>query len=177
VHAGLALFSAGIRPKLDLAQSAGITTNRGAVVDEHLQTTVPGIFAAGDVVEFKERVFGIIPAAIEQARVAAANMLDLGSTTYSATIPINTLKVMGVDLTSIGIVNPEEPGYAAYHVTDSQKGLYKKVVFKDGTLVGTILLGDRKSVTPMTRLINRKAQVEHLAEQLLQDDFDFKSLS
>ena len=176
VHAGLALFSAGIRPKLDLAKAAGLNTNRGVVADEHLQTSIPGIFVAGDVAEFKERVFGIIPAAIEQARVAAANMLDLGSAAYTATIPINTLKVMGVDLTSIGVVNPEEPGYTSYRRTDAKKGLYKKVVFRDGALAGTILLGDRKSVTPMTRLINQKAAVEHLAERMLHDDFDFKAL-
>jgi nitrite reductase (NADH) large subunit len=176
VSAGMVLFSAGIRPKLDLAKAAGLSTNRGVIADEHLQTSIPGVFVAGDAAEFKERLFGIIPAAIEQARVAAANMLDLGSTMYTATVPINTLKVMGIDLTSIGVVNPEEPGYAFYRRTDAQKGLYKKLVFKDGALVGTILLGDRKSVTPMTRLINQKAEVESLAERMLQDDFDFKPL-
>lgn len=176
VPAELTLFSAGIRPKLDLAKAAGLNCNRGVVADEHLQTSIPGIFTAGDAAEFKERVFGIIPAAIEQARVAAANMLDPGSKAYTATIPINTLKVMGIDLTAIGVVNPEEPGYTSYRASDEQRGIYKKLVFKDGALVGTILLGDKKSVTPITQLINRKAAVEAVAERMLQDNFDFKSL-
>lgn len=172
----MVLFSAGIRPKLQLAKDAGLAVNRGVLANESMQTSDANIFVAGDVAEFRERIYGIIPAAIEQARVAAANMLEPGSETYTGTTPINTLKVMGIDLTSIGIVNPEEPGYTAYRRSDPDKGLYKKLVFKDGALVGAILLGDRKSVTPMTRLVNRKALVESVASQMLLDDFDLKSL-
>lgn len=172
----MVLFSAGIRPKLQLAKEAGLTVNRGVLATEHMQTSDPNIYVAGDVAEFRERIYGIIPAAIEQARVAAANMIRPQSETYAGTTPINTLKVMGIDLTSIGIVNPEEPGYTSYRRSDPAKGLYKKLVFKDGALVGTILLGDRKSVTLMTRLVNRKAPVEAAASQMLLDDFDLKTL-
>ncbi len=172
----MALFSAGIRPKLQLAKDAGLTVNRGVLANEYMQTSDPHIYVAGDVAEFRERIYGIIPAAIEQARVAAANMVQPQSQTYTGTTPINTLKVMGVDLTSIGLVNPEEPGYTAYRREDPAQGLYKKLVFKDGNLVGAILLGDRKSVTIMTRLVNRAAPVESAAEQMLRDDFDLKSL-
>jgi nitrite reductase (NADH) large subunit len=173
---GLVLFSAGIRPNLELPKKIDLAVNRGVVADEHMRTSAPNVFVSGDMAEFKERVYGIIPAAIEQARIAAANMLSPDSATYGGTIPINTLKVMGIDLTSIGLVNPEEPGYVAYRKSDSTKGLYKKLVFKDGGLVGAILLGDRKSVTSMTRLVNRKAAVEALASQMLEDGFDFKPL-
>jgi len=172
----MVLFSAGIRPKLQLAKDAGLTVNRGVLANEYMQTSDPNIYVAGDVAEFRERIYGIIPAAIEQARVAAANMIRPQSETYAGTTPINTLKVMGIDLTSIGIVNPEEPGYTSYRRSDPAKGLYKKLVFKDGALVGTILLGDRKSVTLMTRLVNRKAPVEAAASQMLLDDFDLKTL-
>lgn len=172
----MVLFSAGIRPKLQLAKEAGLAVNRGVLADEHMRTSDPYIYVAGDVAEFRERIYGIIPAAIEQARVAAANMAQPQSQAYTGTTPINTLKVMGIDLTSIGIVNPEEPGYASYRRADAARGLYKKLVFKDGNLVGAILLGDRKSVTLMMRLVNRQAPVEAVAEQMLRDDFDLKSL-
>lgn len=172
----LALFSAGIRPRLQLAKDAGLTVNRGVLANEYMQTSDPAIYVAGDAAEFRERIYGIIPAAIEQARVAAANMVQPQSQTYAGTTPINTLKVMGIDLTSIGLVNPEEPGYTVYRREDPAQGLYKKLVFKDGHLVGAILLGDRKSVTIMTRLVNRNAPVEAVAEQMLRDDFDLKSL-
>lgn len=172
----MVLFSAGIRPKLQLARDAGLAINRGVLANEYMQTSDASIYVAGDVAEFRERIYGIIPAAIEQARVAAANMIQPRSETYAGTTPINTLKVMGIDLTSIGVVNPEEPGYTAYRRSDPSKGLYKKLVFKDGALVGAILLGDRKSVTLMTRLVNRKAPVETAATQMLQDDFDLKTL-
>ncbi len=172
----MVLFSAGIRPKLQLAKDAGLAMNRGVLANEYMQTSDADIYVAGDVAEFRERIYGIIPAAIEQARVAAANMIQPRSETYTGTTPINTLKVMGIDLTSIGVVNPEEPGYTSYRRSDPARGLYKKLVFKDGALVGAILLGDRKSVTLMTRLVNRKAPVESVANQMLQDDFDLKSL-
>ncbi len=176
VPCDMVLFSAGIRPRIQLAKDAGLAVDRGVLADEYMQTSVPSIYVAGDAAEFRQRIYGIIPAAIEQARVAAANMIQPQSQTYTGTTPINTLKVMGIDLTSIGLVNPEEPGYKVYRRQDPDKGLYKKLVFQDGNLVGAILLGDRKSVIFMTRLVNRRAPVEAIAEQMLRDDFDLKSL-
>jgi nitrite reductase (NADH) large subunit len=67
--------STGIRSDVALARQAGLTVNRGVVVDEHLQTSAPDVYAAGDVAEAGGIVYGIVPAAIEQARAAAANMV------------------------------------------------------------------------------------------------------
>jgi NAD(P)H-nitrite reductase large subunit len=73
--ADIVVCSTGIRSDVALARQAGLTVNRGVVVDEHLQTSAPDVYAAGDVAEAGGIVYGIVPAAIEQARAAAANMV------------------------------------------------------------------------------------------------------
>jgi len=145
------------------------------VVDEHLRTTAEDVYAAGDVAEFRGQVYGIIPAALEQAKVAAVNMLGRERAEYQGTIPSNTLQVVGIDCTSIGVIHPpEDESYQEFR--KSEAAVYKKLVLKDGRLVGAILLGDRKDAAPIGRLIGREADVSRYADRLLDDDFDWKRL-
>jgi nitrite reductase (NADH) large subunit len=174
VEGDVILLSTGIRSNVKLAQEAGLEVNRGVVVDEHLRTSAGDVYAAGDVAEFRGRVYGIIPACLEQAKVAALNMLGK-EVTYEGTIPANTLQVVGIDCTSIGVTHPPE-GEGYRELRKSEAGVYKKLVLKDGRLVGAILLGDRKDVAPISRLIRRGADVSRYAERLLDDDFDWKGL-
>jgi len=177
--ADMVLISAGIRSNIELAQEAGLSVNRAVVVDETLRTSAEGVWAIGDVAEFQGRVWGIIPAAIEQARVAAANLVaPAGETpaTYKDIVPSNTLKVMGIDLTSIGNVNPEGTGYQQIRRLDDEAGIYEKLVLQDGKIVGAILLGDKTRVTPITKLISAGADVASHEKQLLSDDFDIAAL-
>ncbi len=175
IKGDLILISAGVRCNVRLAQEAGLEVNRGVVVDERLRTSAEDIYAAGDVAEFRGRVYGIIPAALEQARVAAANMLGREQAEYRGTVSSSTLQVVGVDCTSIGIVHPPEgEGYQEFRKLEAD--VYKKLVLKDGRLVGAILLGDRKDVAPISRLIRKDADVSRYTERLLDDDFDWKGL-
>ena len=175
IEGDLILISAGVRCNVRLAQEAGLEVNRGVVVDEHLRTSADDIYAAGDVAEFQGRVYGIIPACLEQARVAAANMLGREQVEYQGTIPSNVLQVVGIDCASIGVVHPPEGG-GYRELRKSEAGVYKKLVLKDGRLVGAILLGDRKDVAPISRLIRAEADVSRYVERLLDDDFDWKGL-
>jgi len=174
IDGDLTLISAGIRSNVGLANGAGLEVNRGVVVDEHLQTSAEDIYAAGDVAEFEGRVYGIIPAALEQARAAALNMLGK-KTDYQGTIFSNTLKVMGIDCASIGMVHPEGEGYEELRSVGT--GVYKKLVLEDGHLIGAILLGDTKDVAPISRLIQQKADVSAHIEDLLNEGFDWRALS
>jgi nitrite reductase (NADH) large subunit len=174
VEGDLILISAGIRSNVRLAQEAGLEVNRGVVVDDHLRTSAEDIYAAGDVAEFRGQVYGIIPACLEQAKVAALNMLG-EEVTYEGTVPSNTLQVVGIDCTSIGMVHPPE-GEGSQELRKSKAGVYKKLVLKDGRLVGAILLGERKDVVPISRLIRSEVDVSCYAERLLDDDFDWKGL-
>jgi len=172
----LVLISAGVKPNTDLAIEAGIKVDKGVVVDEYLQTSVNDVYAAGDVAEFEGRVYGIIPAALEQAKIAAINMLEREKQVYKGTIPSNTLKIVGIDLTSMGLVNPEGPQYEEIKKIDKEKGIYKKVVLKEGKIVGAIILGDTKGVTQIKKLMDQEVDVTKYKDLLLEDDFDYRKI-
>jgi nitrite reductase (NADH) large subunit len=146
IEAETVLFSAGIAPRTGLAREAGLAVRKGIIVDEQLRTSDPAIFAAGDAAEFQGVVWGIIPAAMDHAPVAAANLLGRGPAAYRQTIPQNTLKVAGISLTSIGKVNltaEEAPRFEVVSKRDDLARRYEKYVLSEGTLAGCILLGSR----------------------------------
>ena len=149
--------------------------SRGVVVDQNLRTSAEDIFAAGDVAEFDGRVYGIIPPSIEQARIAAANMVSLGTATYTGTVPATTLKVAGAELMSLGECLAEGDHYTALRHVDLPAGHYRKFVLREGCIVGAILLNDRERVKPITQLIKQGVDVSAYADRLLDDDFDLRS--
>ncbi|MCK4555868.1 MAG: FAD-dependent oxidoreductase, partial [Candidatus Aminicenantes bacterium] len=166
------LVAAGVRPNLRIAQEAGLETDRGLVVDDYLQSSHPDIWAAGDITQHAGRVYGIIPASFNQARIAALNVLGQRQK-YEGTIPSNTLKVLGIDLTSVGMVNPEDESFEELREENADKGTYKKIVIKNGEVCGLICIGTKKGVSEISRLISRKANVEKWKDSLLEDDFDY----
>jgi nitrite reductase (NADH) large subunit len=176
VTGDMVLFSTGVRSDVTLAKEAGLAVNRGVVVDGHLQTSTENIYAAGDVAEFDGKVYGIIPPAIEQARVAAANMVAPGSATYNGTMPSTTLKVAGAELTTLGEALAEGEEYTQLRRADAALGHYRKIVLRDGRIVGAILLNDKERTQPIRQLIERGVDASAYADQLLNDDFDLKSL-
>lgn len=163
------IISAGIRPNIEVTKDSGIDINRGIIVNKYLQTNISDIFAAGDCAEFNGVVYGIIPAAIEQGKVAASNIIGK-EIEYKGTLFQATLKVVGIDLTSIGEVNPEGEGYEEIKKKDISKGIYKKVVIKDGKVIGTIILGDKRGIMEFTKLIEGKIDVTRNKDALLEDE-------
>jgi nitrite reductase (NADH) large subunit len=176
VTGDMVLFSTGVRSDVTLAKEADLKVNRGVIVDEHLQTSAEDIYAAGDVAEFDGKVYGIIPPAIEQARVAAANMVEPRSVTYNGTMPSTTLKVAGAELTTLGEALAEGEEYTQLRRADAALGHYRKIVLHDGQVVGAILLNDKERTQPVRQLIERGVDVSAYADQLLNDDFNLKSL-
>lgn len=142
------LISAGIRPRIELAREAGLVVNRGIVVDSRLRSSDPDIYVAGDLVEYEWVVWGIIPAALDHAPVVARNLLGApGRQVYQQTIPQNTLKVAGVELASMGKVILEgEEGLEVVQRYDERQERYEKWVFREGSLVGCLLLGSRENL-------------------------------
>jgi nitrite reductase (NADH) large subunit len=174
----LVIFSTGIRSEVSLAQAAGLAVDRGIVVDEQLRTNAEDVFAAGDAAEFDGRVYGIIPPAIEQARAAAANMVEPGSSKYAGTLPSTTLKIAGAQLTSLGepIVSADTKGSVELRHMDLSAQHYRKFVLRNGRIVGAILLNDPQGMQPITQLIEQDVDVSTATDHLLDDDFDLKSL-
>ncbi|MFC2160496.1 NAD(P)/FAD-dependent oxidoreductase [Acidobacteriota bacterium] len=174
LEADSAVVAAGVRPNIQLALDAGLEVDRGIVVNDYLQTSRKGIFAAGDGAQFNGVVPGIISAAFEQARTAASNVLGIKQR-YQGTISSNTLKVAGVDVTSIGQVNPEEK-VEEYRFEDKDAGVYKKIVIKKGELIGAIWMGTKKGIKEINQVISRKMNIEEFKTSLLKKDFDFSEL-
>jgi nitrite reductase (NADH) large subunit len=177
IPGNLVLFSAGIRSNTNLALESGIQTNRGIIVNKQLQTSADDVYAAGDVAEFEGTVYGIIPAAMEQARIAARNMIKKEQQAYTGTVRSNTLNVVNVELTAMGVVNPEDPKLEEIKETDKQKGFYKKLVLDQGKIVGAILLGNTKQSMSIKRLIAQKTDITKHKNSILKDDFDFKKVA
>ena len=176
VSGDLVLFSAGVRSNTDLASQAGIKTNRGVLVDDYLRTNATDVYAAGDVAEFRGRVYGIIPAALDQAKIAALDMFEKEGHVYPGTIPSNTLKIVGIDLASMGLANPEGSGFEEVRKLKREERVYKKVVVQQGIIVGAIILGETRSVAPIKRLMDQKIDITRYKDTILEDGFDFRQV-
>jgi nitrite reductase (NADH) large subunit len=100
-------------------------------------------------------VYETIPAAIEQATHTAKSIIKIDRDRYHGTTLTHTLQIAGLSLTSLGVVNPEDTSYDVFTKTDNRHGVYKKLVLKQGILVGAIILGDKKSITPIRTWMNK----------------------
>ncbi len=172
--ADLVLISAGVRPEVSLAQSLGLPADKGVKVDDHLFTGVEGIYAAGDLVEHRGRVYGIWPASMEQGRVAGANMAGQ-ERTYSGTVPSNALKVVGIDLVAAGEIDAEGKMEAVV-VRDDPRKIYRKLVLQGDTIVGALLLGDTRGKDEIQRAIQAKKDISPFKKELADEKFDFSRL-
>lgn len=135
----LVLISTGVSANLELAKSAGLTVNRGVVVDERMRTSNPDIFAAGDLIEFQGRGYGLWMPAKTQGTIAGQNAAGKDAT-FLGDPPSTKLKVLGVDVFSIGQFSPSAEGDLL--VAESQDGSYRSFLFRDGKIIGSILLAD-----------------------------------
>jgi nitrite reductase (NADH) large subunit len=167
----LLLISAGVRANIGLAKQAGLACDRGILVNERMQTSVPNIYAVGDCAEFDGRVWGIIPAALAQGRVAGMQIAGAADVLYEDIVPSTTLQVSGIDLTSLGEVNPEGEGFQEYRYLDETRGVYKKVVVREGRVVGAILLGDRSDLQAVNRLVSQGIDISAVADRMLEPEF------
>ena len=155
---GCVVLSAGIIPRLELCESAGIEFNKGILVDEHMETNVKGIFAAGDAAEYKGTLYGLWAPSKEQGEVAGGNMTGIKIRNYNPTMPEVRLKVTGISLFSGG--NIDENGAVVYKY--NRDGIYRKFFVRDNRIVGAILIGDMKTSMRAGHFIRSKEGPEAL---------------
>ncbi len=142
IETDMVVISCGIRPNVRLAVEAGLAVERGIVCDDHLRTSDPDIYAVGECVEHRGRLYGLVAPLFEQARVLGDHITGSNPAAAYAGSKISTrLKVMGVDLVSVGDAR-EGPGAEVTRYAEPQRGVYKKLVVREGRIAGAILLGD-----------------------------------
>jgi nitrite reductase (NADH) large subunit len=174
-EADMAVVAAGIKPEIELGKEAGLEVDRGLVVNDLLQSSEPKIFAAGDIMQHRGRIYGIIPATFAQARLVASNILG-DKKKYEGTIPWNTLKVVGLYLTSIGLINAQEETQEEIREERREEGIYKKIILQDGIIIGALWMGTKQGVDHISRIISEKKNVEKWKDSILKEDFDFTLL-
>jgi len=140
IEAGLVIISAGIRANTDLAARAGLAAGRFIETDAALRTQDPAIFAAGDVAIADGRTYGIWPAAVLEGRVAGGNAAG-ANMLFGPLSMNNTVKVIGISIFSVGLVNPASED-RAIEIREAGEGTYRKLVVRDGKLAGGVFVGD-----------------------------------
>ena len=159
----MVIVSAGVRPNLELAQSGDLACDKGVTVNDRLETSAKGIYAAGDVAEHRGVVSGIWPAAMQQGKVAGANMAG-GEAVYQGATMSNILKVAGIDVAAAGNIDAEGR-YEAQMV--SSGSMYKKLVIENNRIIGCVMVGDTKNFNAITRYITEQRDITTLKNSLL----------
>lgn len=179
---GAVVVAIGVAPQKELVQGTEIQARRGILVNELMETNVQGIFAAGDVAESKDwyfaewRVVPIWPNAYRQGMVAGRNMTGQ-RISFSGSIPMNSIAFYGIPTISVGVTNPpEEREYEVLVSLNEEGRTYRKLIIKDGILVGTVLVGRVERAGILTGLIRDKLPVEHFKDVLLKEDLSYLDL-
>ncbi len=159
------LVAAGITPNIELAKQIGVRINKGVVIDDMMRTSLPDVLAAGDVAEFEGQIHGLWPVATEQAQAVAINAVG-GQQHFKAAIPVTALKVVGVELTSVGQFDPKGPEDYVIALEDTQARHYRKLVINQGRVVGAILLGYPLLTSAVSTAIKKGYDVRPYIPQL-----------
>jgi nitrite reductase (NADH) large subunit len=165
IEAEAVIFAAGIRPNVALAKEAGISVNRGVVVDDHLETSAPDVFALGECAEHRGICYGLVEPAYEQARVLARYLAGR-ATGYQGSVVATNLKVSGVAVFSAGDFIGEG-GSEAIVLSDLKRGTYKKLVIADGRLTGAVLIGDVGDALWYLELIRNREPIAKIRTDMM----------
>jgi nitrite reductase (NADH) large subunit len=166
------VFSAGIRPRDELARGAGLAVGeRGGIqIDSHCQTTNPDVYAIGECALWEGRTFGLVAPGYQMAEVAARHLLGETQLQFLGSDMSTKLKLMGVDVCSIGDAHASTPGALNYVFTDEAAGVYKKLVVAEDRkqLLGAILVGDAADYGTLLQMaLNPMPLPEHPEDLIL----------
>ncbi|MEC3979239.1 nitrite reductase large subunit NirB [Amycolatopsis sp. H20-H5] len=154
----LVVFSAGVRPRDDLARSSGLELGPrgGVLVDSSCRTSDPRVYAIGECAAVEGRVYGIVAPGYAMAEVVAAGLTG-GSAEFPEPDTSTKLKLMGVDVASFGDAHAATEGSLEVVFNDAVAGSYKKLVISDDskTLLGGVLVGDASDYNTLRTLVGR----------------------
>jgi NAD(P)H-nitrite reductase large subunit len=171
----LVVVAIGVSPRPELVRDAKLEINRGVVVDRHMATNHPGVYACGDVAEAYDFVYGenrltpIWPNAYIGGRIAGLNMAGI-TDKYPGSTAINSLNYFGIDIASAGM--PTAPNDDGYETISKQEGnIYQKVILKNDLIMGMIFVGNIEKSGIIFGLMRDRVNVENFKQSLLADNF------
>jgi len=138
----LIVLAIGIRPNIQLGEEAGLKVNRGIIVTDDMRTSDPRIFAVGECVEHRGQVFGLVAPLWDQAKVCAAQLADKRDAAFASQALATSLKITGIDVFSAGLLDAAGDNDDELTLRDEASGFYKKLILRDGRLMGAVLYGD-----------------------------------
>ena len=154
--AQLVVVATGITPIAELAKTAGLAVNRGIVVDAHLRASDAHVYALGECCELNGETVGLVAPIWQQVDVLAANLCG-DAQAFSAQPYVTMLKVSGIDVHSMGDTEAEAARVLTFQ--DREHGIYKKLVVRDGCVVGALLYGDIADSQLFFNLIKQATRV------------------
>jgi NAD(P)H-nitrite reductase large subunit len=178
----LVIIGKGVRPSLDFIPRDRIEVDLGIVVDDFLQSSVPGIYAAGDAAESIDIarqvrwVNAIWPEAAAQGRVAGQNMAGR-RVRYPGSLSRNVMRVYDLDVMTVGYANPgKDEGLRLVSTGGENQGYYRRLVFRDEMLVGAVLINGIEQGGVIRALIENRTPVRVPEKVLMSPSFNFSKL-
>src|SRR5216684_5163253 len=167
----MVIVAAGIRPNSEIGVRAGLTVERAIVVDDHMRSVDdPDVYVVGECAQHRGRVYGLVAPLWEQAKVFADHITGhKAGAAYHGSKLATKLKVMGVELASMGLTEPKEERDETIQFTEPKRGTYKKLIVRDGRLVGGILMGDISKAAFLMQAFDRDSPLPDERLSLLFD--------
>lgn len=170
LDADMIVFSAGIRPRDELAKLAGLTLGArgGIAIDDSCLSSDPDIYAIGECAAWNGQLFGLVAPGYDMARTAARHLAGEPASFTGADMSTK-LKLMGVDVASVGDPHATAPGARSYQFTDERKQVYKKIVVSDcgKYLLGGVLVGDAAEYGTLLQMMLNKIELPASPEFLI----------
>lgn len=164
----MVVVSTGIRPITEIAKLAALNVEKGIVCNDHMQTSDPSIFAVGECVEHRKKLYGLVEPIWEQTRVLADVITGLNpNATYTGSKTFAKLKVMGVELVSMGETQSTTPEDEVVVYREPNRGVYQKLIIRKNVLVGAILLGDVQTADGLLLMFKGESKVPKKRTDLL----------
>lgn len=165
------LFSAGIRPQDELARSSGLAMGErgGVTVNNFCQTSDENIFAIGECALWNNRIFGLVAPGYQMAQVAADTICGDKVSEFTGADMSTKLKLMGVDVASIGDAHGMTKGAQSYSITDERNQVYKKIVVsEDGKfMLGAVLVGDAEDYGNLLQMMLNEMELPEYPDTLI----------
>ena len=167
----MAVISAGIRPNSEIAMRAGLTVERAIVVDSHMRSVDDmNVYAVGECAQHRGMVYGLVAPLWDQAKVFADHVTEANrDAAYHGSKLATKLKVMGVEVASMGQTDPRDDRDEIIQFVEPHRGTYKKLIVRDGRLVGGILMGDISKAAYLMQAFDRDSPLPEERLSLLFD--------